>query len=230
LDEDQAVILTANSYLETGAGATVSGHNYGGIKAKPKNLTGRQWCRAVGHVNSGDPPEVYYLVLASVDDYAKLSLETYAPKPVPSDLDKWPTVPTTSGDYRPAGLSFWRVGNRSPFEWYDKIVEAGYKGEVTKTDPARRASSNRQFITVTDTVRRYYRDPLMSSDLRNLQSALKLLGYYTGPIDGVIGTNSIIALKNFEKSAWLDYTQSDLIVSLTNRRVLLTAISLTRPT
>lgn len=215
-DREQAVVLTANSYHETGGGAEVHCENYGGVKTKPSNVKGRGWFTKYGHVNSGDAPVVAYVDFLSPEDYAIYALNTFAPKPEPSEANGWPDVPRTDADYRPAGKAFWRVGGTPISEWYPRIIDAGYKGELTKTVEQRRKASIDSFNIICDTVRRLHANPFQ--DPKHLQSGLSFIGYvdsggrtvpyYEGKIDGMIGPVSKTAISAFQRASGLPQTGS----------------------
>lgn len=203
MDEEQARYATANAFGECTAGVNAQCNNFMGIKIKPDLAKRHGFFEKEGHVKGGDTPIVRYAAFNDAEDCARYWRDRYTPMPKPGET--WPTVPEGSADFRPAGLAFHRVMGNTIEQWFDRIIESGYKGEVTKGDPAQRAASNASFQALVKGVEALYRKPFCGTPLAT-QSILKALSYYTGKLDGVIGPASQQAIVNAQRVEGLPQT------------------------
>lgn len=202
-DEEQAIHFVANSYVECAAGAAIRGKNIQGVKANANNIKGRQFFRAPGHVKSGDAEWVLYLIFPTVEESMRFGINRYAPKPKPGD--QWDDTMCKTADYRAAGLCFHRVAGRPIRQWFPFLIDAEYKGDLTKNIPERRAQSIATFMSLVDTVRTIYRRPFCGSPL-STQTILAHLGYYKGKLDGEIGPQSREAIEAAQRAEGLPQT------------------------
>lgn len=117
-DIEQAIGVAANAVSETGWGQKYRGWNLGGVKANKRNATPDSWWwRALGHKQSGDPQTCFYLSFRSLVEFFTYWLHVFAPR-------------HGEGRYAKTGQQFW-AGDF----WFDDLIQAGYKGEVTKMHP-----------------------------------------------------------------------------------------------
>ena len=137
-DIDQAFGVVANAINETGWGRFYRAFNLGGWKiwkfsSTNADGTPRRWWRALGNKGSGDPQTCFYRAFASLEEFLSEWLKTFVPKVNPG---KKP-----NGRYWKTGQQFW-AGE----EWFDDLIEAGYKGDVTKAHPRGSIESHHQII------------------------------------------------------------------------------------
>lgn len=133
---DQALAIAANAMVETGWGRYYKAWNLGGWKitkgtASDAQRTPRWWWRAPGNKDSGDPPWCFYRAFSSAEQFFMEWLYNFVPKPGPSVKSR----------YKKTGEEFW---NGKP--WFDDLIAAGYKGEVTKKNPAKSIASHEQIV------------------------------------------------------------------------------------
>lgn len=125
---DQALGVAANTMCECAYGKKYRGNNLGGVKIwKSKTSKTKRWWRSAGHQLSGDPAICYYRAYKDFEEFFSSWLKSFVPKP---GIGKMPTKITT-GDYRLIGKAFWEGQ-----EWFPLLIEAGYKGAVTKEKPS----------------------------------------------------------------------------------------------
>lgn len=168
----QACGVVSNSVIETGWGRYHRGNNLGGVKATKAWATPDSWWwRAPGHVDGGDQPWCYYRVFPSFEDFFKFWLKTYVPKPGAAPKSR----------YKKTGEEFW---NHHP--WFDDLIAAGYKGEVTRANPG---PSLRADDMINDKVEVYV--------------AQRHLGV---TVDGKWGPKSKAALQAFQRAHGLPVT------------------------
>ncbi|MCS6812301.1 MAG: peptidoglycan-binding protein [Cyanobacteria bacterium] len=74
----------------------------------------------------------------------------------------------------------------------------GYTGQVAVT------SSSLTMAQASSITRRTLRVGNQGEDVRELQAALKLLGYFTGAIDGIFGAQTEAAVRRFQSAAGTD--------------------------
>lgn len=174
----QAIEVTGNAVLECGWGQSLYNHNPFGWKINStyakafKTRTGASpaWFRAKGHVKSGDAPEVYYRVFG---DYIQAYEEWL--------LNFVPKESNPKHRYHQTGKLFWSGG-----DWFPALIEAGYKGRVTKANPAPSIQTHKLIGLV-----------VMSMWV---QSKLGVT------VDGDFGTKSRKALADHQKSKGLNPT------------------------
>lgn len=135
-DFDQAIGVAANTMNETGWGRFYRAWNLGGWKiwkfsANAADGTPRRWWRALGNKGSGDPQTCFYRAFASPEEFFQEWLKTFVPK---VDPQKKP-----NGRYWKTGQQFW-AGE----EWFDDLIAAGYKGDVTRLNPEGSIHSHEQ--------------------------------------------------------------------------------------
>lgn len=136
-----AVEVIANAVGETGWGRYHRGRNFGGWKISRPDVdrakaAGRKcppWWKALGHVNSGDAPFVYYRGFPSVGRFYTEWLDRFVPRN---------SVP--SHRYHKTGLVFWGL---EPGDWFLELCKAGYKGEVTQANPAGSVANHHTIVT-----------------------------------------------------------------------------------
>lgn len=138
----QAVDVTANAVNETGWGRFYRAWNLGGWKitkgtAHEPDGTPRRWFRALGNKSSGDPQTCFYRAFTSLQAFYEAWLLQFVPK------EGSPT-----GRYTKTGQQFW-AGE----EWFDDLIAAGYKGDVTRRNPD---PSMRAHASIKGTVVVYY--------------------------------------------------------------------------
>lgn len=118
---EQAIGVTANAVAETGWGKHYRANNLGGVKANRNNTSANdRWWRALGHERSGDSHTCFYKAFHDFKFFFTYWLQVFAPRPG--------TAPKSR--YRKTGEEFW-AGR----PWFDDLIVAGYKGEVTKMHP-----------------------------------------------------------------------------------------------
>lgn len=128
LTHQQAFEVAANAVVETGWGQHYRAFNLGGWKIRKDFVDaylkkfGRspKWWRAPGNKSSGDRPWCYYRGFDSIEEFFAAWLETFVPKPGARKKSR----------YLKTGEEFW-AGR----PWFDDLIEAGYKGAVTKKSP-----------------------------------------------------------------------------------------------
>lgn len=130
---DQAINVTANAVNETGWGRYYRGWNLGGWKitkgtANNPDGTARRWFRALGNKSSGDPQTCFYRAFGSLRDFYEAWLLQFVPK-------------NGSGRYKKTGEAFW-AGE----EWFDDLIAAGYKGDVTRRNPRPSIAAHEKII------------------------------------------------------------------------------------
>lgn len=145
----QALELTANSVVETGWFRFYRAWNLGGVKiwkgtANDPDGTPRQWWRAPGNKDAGDPPWCYYRAYKSLEDYNNYWIHTFVPK----------DESTGSGRYAATGKAFW-AGK----DWFPELIKAGYKGEVTRKHPDGAIKEFKQIVTIEA---KYYAQQLLN--------------------------------------------------------------------
>jgi hypothetical protein len=123
---DQALGIAANTMNETGWGRFYRAFNLGGWKvfkgtSHDPDGTPRFWWRALGNKSSGDPQTCFYRAFRSLEEFFAEWVAWFVPKPGAAG---------SKGRYGKTGAEFWS-GN----EWFDDLIAAGYKGEVTKLHP-----------------------------------------------------------------------------------------------
>lgn len=123
LSIDQALDVAANTISEVGWDMKFRAWNLGGVKitkATSRNSDGspRLWWRALGHKKSGDAHTCFYRAYPSLAAYFESWLKVFVPR-----------APNT-GRYGETGARFW-----AGLDWFPALIEAGYKGEVTKEHP-----------------------------------------------------------------------------------------------
>lgn len=147
LTMNRAFEVTANAVVETGWGEHWKGWNMGGWKiwetdvqkAKRSGKLCPGWWRAPGHINSGDPEWCFYRTFSGPDMFFKEWLERFVPK-VSSDKHR----------YHRTGLLFWEQPQLAP--WFPELIQAGYKGEVTKANPNKSISSFNNIVIRSQTI------------------------------------------------------------------------------
>jgi len=130
---DQAVNVTANAVNETGWGRYYRGWNLGGWKitkgtANNPDGTPRRWFRALGNKSSGDPQTCFYRAFGSLQEFYEAWLLQFVPK-------------HGTGRYKKTGEQFW-AGE----EWFDDLIAAGYKGDVTRRNPRPSMAAHEKII------------------------------------------------------------------------------------
>jgi hypothetical protein len=132
---DHALGIASNTMLETGWGRFYKGWNLGGVKVKKEWMTDETWWwRAPGHIESGDPPWCYYMGFTSMAAFFLFWLNRY--------------VRATTGRYRKCSEQF-----QAGAEWFDDLIDAGYKGEVTRMNPE---PSLERHEVIIDTLGRFW--------------------------------------------------------------------------
>lgn len=121
---NQAFGVAANTMNEAAWGQSYLANNLGGWKitrstARDPDGTPRFWCRALGNKGSGDPQTCFYRAFRSYEDFFRAWLLAYVPKDAPA-----------GHRYRRTGQLFW-----AEKAWFLELIEAGYKGPVTKARP-----------------------------------------------------------------------------------------------
>lgn len=109
--------ILANTVNETGWGQKYRGFNLGGWTIQSAQPVGTKWYRAHGNKSSGDPQTVIYKGFSSFEDFFVAWIDKFLPK-------------ENKGRYGLTGRLFWE---RKP--WFPAIIQASYKGPVTKADP-----------------------------------------------------------------------------------------------
>jgi hypothetical protein len=137
LDVVQACEVAGNACVETGWGRAHRAHNYGGVKIT-KNTAGpgARWWRAAGHVASGDEPVCYYRAFASAQAFFDFWTAHFVPRPEYAAHSR----------YAKCGEQFWA---HEP--WFDDLIAAGYKGEVTKLHPEKSLAAEGQIDARVET-------------------------------------------------------------------------------
>lgn len=130
----QAISVVAFIISEIGWQLKFRAWNLGGVKITKRTATNpdgspRQWWRALGHRKSGDPHTCFYRAYASLLAYLREWVNNYVPK-----------APNT-GRYGVTGARF-----RAGLDWYPAIIDAGYKGPVTKEDPEKSLAGLRSLV------------------------------------------------------------------------------------
>lgn len=126
-----AISVTGNSMSECANGTRYRAKNFGGWKVYEPfareylRTHGKPtpWWRAVGNKDRGDPPWCYYRGFESPKQFFEEWLLLFVPKP--GAVGK-------KHRYKQSGELFWRDDE----QWFAALIEAGYKGKVTKADPA----------------------------------------------------------------------------------------------
>ena len=149
----QAFEIAANTMNETGWGRFYRAWNLGGWKiwkfsSTSRDGTPRQWSRALGNKSSGDPQTCFYRAFASLEAFYAEWLLTFVPK---VDPGKKP-----NGRYWKTGQQFW-AGE----PWFDDLIEAGYKGEVTRQNPENSIEAHESIVK---TMSVYYAQHLLGVD------------------------------------------------------------------
>lgn len=134
LTTEQALGVQANTISEIGWKFKFRAWNLGGVKINKntcKNPDGspRRWWRALGHKKSGDPHTCFYRAYDSLEAYFAEWIRVFVPKP------------PAKGRYGATGARFW-----AGLEWFPAMVEAGYKGEVTKANPTNSLTAHRALV------------------------------------------------------------------------------------
>lgn len=141
----QSASFTANLANESAIGQSSKGNNFGGVKANKHNTTKNdEWWQAPGHVAAGDAPICYYKAYKDPEAFGDWSLRVFMPKPPPEMQE--PPLGEITANYRLAGYYFYRDDPR----WFDAIIGAGYKGDVVKNDPKKRAGSFNRHKALTE--------------------------------------------------------------------------------
>jgi hypothetical protein len=119
------------------------GWNFGGWKVKQSWVeTFKQknqgkspnWFRALGHVNSGDQPVVFYRGFNSPEEFYQEWVDKFVPKDAAKD-----------NRYYKTGKTFWNP-NSKPEDWFLELCLAGYKGEVTQANPTKSFADFKQIV------------------------------------------------------------------------------------
>ena len=134
----QAVEVTANSVNETGWGQHYRAWNLGGWKiwkfsAQNANGSPRRWWRALGNQSSGDPQTCFYRAFQSPEEFFAEWLRAFVPKD--------PTAGKKNARYAKTGQQFW-AGQ----PWFDDLIAAGYKGDVTQANPDRSIAEHAKLV------------------------------------------------------------------------------------
>lgn len=127
---EQACSVAGNTFNEAAFGRSYRGWNLGGWKItksfadayKLKHGKPAPWWRAVGNKSSGDRPWCYYRAFDGLEHFFREWLLLFVPKPG--------TV-GSKHRYKRSGELFWSGG-----DWFPALIQRGYKGEVTKANPA----------------------------------------------------------------------------------------------
>lgn len=128
ISHDQIISVIANSIVETGWGRKWKGWNFGGWKINKSDVDAFKaqnngvcppWWEAPGHVKSGDPEMCYYRGFPGPRSYYDQWLKRFVPK-----------QSNESHRYHKTGAAFW--DNK---DWFPELIQAGYKGAVTKANP-----------------------------------------------------------------------------------------------
>jgi len=135
LSLDLALGVAANTMNETGWGRYYHGDNLGGWKinkgtAHNPDGSPRRWWRALGNKGSGDPQTCFYRAFPSFEAYFAEWLANFVPK-----------QGKPKGRYTKTGQQFW-AGE----PWFDDLIEAGYKGEVTRRNPSGSIHAHDQIV------------------------------------------------------------------------------------
>lgn len=175
---DQALGVAANVMNETAWGRAYRAWNLGGWKiykdaAREKDGSPRFWWRALGNKSSGDAQTVFYRAFRSAAEFLAAWLKTFVPKVDPAGKP--------NGRYWKTGQQFW-----SGEEWFDDLVAAGYKGDVTRRNPL---PSMREHASIIKTLMVYW-----------AQAILKV------SVDGKWGPKTTAALKAYQKVVGLPET------------------------
>lgn len=138
LTPGQALSVAANTMNETGWGRYYRAFNLGGWKiwkfsSRNSDGTPRRWWRALGNKSSNDPQTCFYRAFESMDQFFAEWLKTFVPKVDPA---KKP-----NGKYWKTGQQFW-AGE----PWFDDLIAAGYKGDVTRQNPEGSIESHEQIM------------------------------------------------------------------------------------
>lgn len=138
---DKLIEIAANAAVETGHGQKWNGNNWGGVKiSKPyvdsykiKYGNSPSWFRSKGHIAGGDDETVYYVHFESPQEYANYWLEKFVPM---NFSDAEPTPESKKSRYYKTSKAFWENLTGDTEHWFYELCVSGYKGEVTKKNPA----------------------------------------------------------------------------------------------
>jgi peptidoglycan hydrolase-like protein with peptidoglycan-binding domain len=135
LNVDQASSIAANTMSETAWGRLYRAWNLGGWKitkdtAFNSDRSPRKWYRAAGNKSSGDPPTCFYRAFNSIEHFFDAWLKQFVPKNA-SDKHR----------YKKTAEAFW--ANK---DWYPELIQAGYKGAVTRANPTKSIQSHKKLI------------------------------------------------------------------------------------
>lgn len=228
MDFDRCVWVVANVISERGwfdgdepGEYLIPGNNLGGWKIneghvrdwrsagrKPEDIP--KWFRDVGHVGSGDQPEVYYRIFSSVEEFFEEWLRRFVP--VPGSVG-------VGHRYYKTGMEFWRQDNRDssvkkrnndnkPNGWFRELCLAGYKGPVTQAKPDKSVES---FWRIAARVK-----AMIVQDRMNRQGSVRNLPRLTP--DGVWGDKSRDVAEKFLRGigACKELSDTELNASLAN--------------
>jgi hypothetical protein len=145
LTTEQALEVTSNTISEVGWERHYirESFNLGGVKIwKPfvesykahNDGACPKWCRAVGNKSSGDPPTCYYRVYDSLEHFFEEWIKQFIPKPGSVD---------SKHRYKKTGDAFW---GELPASFFPLLIDAGYKGEVTKSNPQSSITAHAQIV------------------------------------------------------------------------------------
>lgn len=130
----QAISVVAFIVSEIGWKLKFRAWNLGGVKITKRTATNadgspRLWWRALGHRKSGDPHTCFYRAYVSLLAYLTEWVSHYVPRP-----------PNT-GRYGVTGARF-----HAGLDWHSTILDAGYKGPVTKENPDKTLAGLRSLV------------------------------------------------------------------------------------
>lgn len=188
----QALGVAANVMSEIGWHSAFRGCNLGGVKIWESSVKGYikkygkspKWYRARGNKTSGDPPWCYYRAYDSIEAFIAEWLLKFVPK-----LGSIPPAPTRGTDpyiYRKTGIAFW---NNTP--WFPELIQAGYKGAVTKTRPQ---SSILSHESLKHEVAEWWAQSRLKSTIKDPVVRAAFV------IDGSWGAKSVALCKQFEQA------------------------------
>lgn len=173
----RACEVAANVYNESNTGRSYRANNPFGWKVtkgqaedwKKAHETPTSWYRAPGNKSSGDPPVCYYRGFPDLSYAVAAWFRLFVP--VPGSVGK-------KHRYYLTGKTFWETEE----DWFPLLIDAGYKGEKTRTIPERKAGSIAEHRLYCRSAEGYF-----------VQDRLGV-----SPLDGVVGPQTQRYLRAFQ--------------------------------